>query len=132
MYAKTLSVLLKLPHLRARLQLFRDLKPYVRLHFLHSACETGILTFLKTTPASGADLAEGLGIQRLELLDTPLALGVCLKEESGFSRIEPTKLVPGEPFYGILAICHDNVSPKLAEAPGAARHNGVPRVERLL
>lgn len=63
------------------MRIIRDIKSFLRFHFLYSAIETGLLEALRT-PASKQDLIKRLHIQRPELFDALLALGVSLRELS--------------------------------------------------
>lgn len=73
--------LFRTPHLWAQVQINRDVRPFLRLHFLYSAMESGLLAALKT-PISRGELIQQLHVQRPELLDGLLELGVSLKELS--------------------------------------------------
>ncbi len=82
MPARNLLTLLGQPHLRARLLLMGDAKALTRAYFLSSAQRAGILAALGREPSSAGHLAVTLGIERPELLDALLRLGVFLKELS--------------------------------------------------
>jgi len=56
-----------------------DFKSMVRYHFLHAAIESGLLDALKT-PSSRNDLIEKLEVQRPDILDALLKVGISLKE----------------------------------------------------
>jgi SAM-dependent methyltransferase len=78
---QVLLSLLRKPHLRAQVRLGRDLVPLLRLHFLCAASQAGILGALQPG-GSVEEIAEKLGIGRVELLDAMLRLGVSLRELS--------------------------------------------------
>jgi 4-hydroxy-2,2'-bipyrrole-5-carbaldehyde O-methyltransferase len=61
------------------LTIMRDWFPFLRMHFLYAALESGLLQALKTGSTREA-LIEKLGVQRLELLDALLDMGLSLKE----------------------------------------------------
>ena len=65
----------------AQRQAARDVESFLRLNFLYSATETGLLKSLET-PTSKQELLEKLTVRRPPLLDRFLALGVALKELS--------------------------------------------------
>lgn len=65
----------------AQIQGVHDLRSFLRLHFLYSAIESGLLEALRT-PASKQELIQELRVLRPELLDRLLALGVSLQELS--------------------------------------------------
>lgn len=44
----TLLTLLRTPHLRSAISRFRDLQPFLRIHFLFAALELGLLDALHT------------------------------------------------------------------------------------
>ena len=71
----------RVPHLWAQVQLIRDVETFVRVQFLYAAFESGLLAAL-ARPATRDGLIAALGVQRPELLDALLALGVRLKELS--------------------------------------------------
>ena len=82
--------LLRVPNLWARYRLMRDVHSFVRLHFLYSALDCGLLRALKT-PASQHELTEKLAVKRPELLEAFLKLGVSLGElslKNGVYRLE--------------------------------------------
>lgn len=81
MNVRALLTAFRLPHLRARWQLLRDVAPFLRLQFLSFASESGLLQALRS-PASRDDLIERLQVQRPDLLEVALDLGVALKELS--------------------------------------------------
>ena len=64
-------------HIRTHLRLMRDFRSFLRIHFLSAALESGILQALDH-PRSPDDLASRLGIQRRQLLETFLDLGVAV------------------------------------------------------
>jgi len=57
----------------------RDWKAFVRTHFIYAALETGLLEALRI-PCSREDLLGKLGVERPEILDALLRLGLSLKE----------------------------------------------------
>ena len=59
----------------------RDVEASLRLHFLRAASDCGLLGALET-PSPKAELVERLRVQRPELLDALLELGLALKELS--------------------------------------------------
>ena len=59
----------------------RDLSPFLRMHYLYAALETGLLQALQTD-ATRETLMTRLGVQRPELLDALLDMGLALKELS--------------------------------------------------
>jgi 2-polyprenyl-3-methyl-5-hydroxy-6-metoxy-1,4-benzoquinol methylase len=65
----------------ASLLLARDWYSSVRLHFLHAALEAGLLEAL-VRPASKDELKQRLGVERPELLDALLDVGLSLGELS--------------------------------------------------
>ena len=70
---------LRQPNLLARVRLLRDLQTALRVLFLYAAIDSGLLRAL---PATRDELVERLRVQRADILDTALALGVALKELS--------------------------------------------------
>ena len=62
-------------------RVMRDLFPFLRMHFLYAALETGLLQALQTGTTRDA-LMEKLDVQRPELLDALLDMGLALKELS--------------------------------------------------
>ena len=71
--------LLRLPHKRALLDLQRLLRGQARLHFLAVLAETRMAERLRA-PRQRAELATELGVERLDLLDSFLALGVATRD----------------------------------------------------
>ena len=59
----------------------RDLFPFLRMHYLYAALETGLLRALQTN-ATRETLMDKLSVQRSELLDALLDMGLALKELS--------------------------------------------------
>ena len=59
----------------------RDLFPFLRMHYLYAALETGLLQALQTN-ATRETLMDKLSVQRSELLDALLDMGLALKELS--------------------------------------------------
>ena len=74
-----LLTLLRTPHLKTLVQLRSDLHAFLRFNFLYAAFESGLLHALRM-PASKADLESRLGIQRPELFESLLDMGVALGE----------------------------------------------------
>jgi SAM-dependent methyltransferase len=84
-----LATLLRVPNLMAQLLVSRNLKHFVRIHFLHASIECGLFEALQT-PASRDQLIDRLGVKREQLFDSLLNLGCSLKElklESGLYRV---------------------------------------------
>src|SRR5438067_8935640 len=78
------GVLLRLfrtPHLWTGIRALGDMKSFLRVHFLYAAIESGLLEALKT-PRSKAELVRKLGVERPELLEALLRMGVSLGELS--------------------------------------------------
>src|SRR5438552_13712185 len=78
------GVLLRLfrtPHLWTGIRTLGDMKSFLRVHFLYAAIESGLLEALKT-PRSKAELVRKLGVERPELLEALLRMGVSLGELS--------------------------------------------------
>jgi len=112
MPARNLLTLLGQPHLRARLLLMGDAKALTRAYFLSSAQRAGVLEALGREPSSAGHLAVSLGIERPELLDALLRLGVFLKELSyDGERYRVTgarsKAFLGEGGDGLAAMCEE-------------------------
>jgi 4-hydroxy-2,2'-bipyrrole-5-carbaldehyde O-methyltransferase len=59
--------------------IMRDWLPFLRMHFLYAALESGLLKTLQTGTTREA-LIEKLGVQRPELLDALLDMGLAVKE----------------------------------------------------
>lgn len=74
-------VLYRTPKLWTQLSLMNDSKGYLRLHYLYSAIESGLLDAL-VVPTSKEALVEKLQVQRPELLETMLNLGISIGELS--------------------------------------------------
>ena len=74
-----LLTMLRTPHLTTLMQLRSDLHAFLRFNFLYAAFESGLLHALRT-PASKADLESRLGIQRPELFESLLDMGLALGE----------------------------------------------------
>jgi len=81
MNVASLAASLRLPHRWAQWQLVRDLTPFLRVQFLHAGVASGVLKALRT-PATREELVQRLDVQRPELLELLLELGVTLKELS--------------------------------------------------
>ncbi|HSR24257.1 MAG TPA: hypothetical protein VLW53_11955, partial [Candidatus Eisenbacteria bacterium] len=64
----------------AGLALLRDLRPFVRLHFLVTAQRLGLLAALAERPAPVPELVERLHVERSDLLEMLLGVGVELGE----------------------------------------------------
>lgn len=79
MKLKYLNAIIQILRIPGFLPIFRDLKPFVRTHFIYAGLETGLLETLQT-PCSRDDLLETLGVERPEILDALLHLGLSLKE----------------------------------------------------
>lgn len=79
MIFKTILAFLRIPHLLQQLQVRRDLHAFLRVHFLHAALETGLLSLLRT-PTAKEEINEQLAVQRSDLLDSFLDFGVHLGE----------------------------------------------------
>lgn len=77
----TLAKLFRTPHAWGRMQIARDLKPFIRLHFLYAALKAGLLDALKT-PRSLKELVHELDVTRPDLLEVLLEMGVQLRELS--------------------------------------------------
>lgn len=60
----------------AAVALLRDLRPFVRLHFLVAAQRLGLLAALAERPAPVPELVERLGVERPDLLEMLLGVGV--------------------------------------------------------
>ncbi|HYP39867.1 MAG TPA: class I SAM-dependent methyltransferase [Chloroflexia bacterium] len=89
MRLRAIARLLKLPYAWAHGLVLRDLQSLVRVHFLYAAASTGLLHALKK-PASREELIRQLRVERPDLLESLLALGVSLGELSlkgGFYRV---------------------------------------------
>jgi SAM-dependent methyltransferase len=80
MQIKTLMTFIGWPHALTQVRLTRDLDPFLRLHFLYAAIETGLLAHLNAAPATRETLARQLGAARPEFLYLLLDLGVALGE----------------------------------------------------
>lgn len=81
MKLKNIITMLRTPNLLGQFLLMRDWQPFIRLHFLYSAIDSGLLDALRT-PSSRKQLVQTLQVQRPELLDALLNLGVSLDELS--------------------------------------------------
>ena len=79
MNPKYLFRLARTPHVFARLRIARDAVPWIRMQFLSTALEAGLLETLRT-PRSRTELVELLAVKREDLLDVLLAVGVAVKE----------------------------------------------------
>lgn len=77
----TILTLLRMPHLAAQMRLARYFQSSLRLNFLYAATESGLLKVL-SAPTSKKGLIEKLGVQRPELLEGLLELGILLRELS--------------------------------------------------
>jgi 2-polyprenyl-3-methyl-5-hydroxy-6-metoxy-1,4-benzoquinol methylase len=73
--------LLRTPHLLAQLGVMQDLRVYTRVGYLYAALRSGVLQALRV-PASGHELARRLNVQRPELLEALLRVGVSIGELS--------------------------------------------------
>jgi SAM-dependent methyltransferase len=68
----------------------RDLPPFIRVHFLYAAMKSGLLECLRS-PMSRGELLASLEVERPELLDALLDLGLAtgeLKQEKGLFRLK--------------------------------------------
>ena len=79
MNLRSIVTAFRIPHLRAQMQLIRDVETFVRVQFLYAAFESGLLKAL-APPATRDDLIRSLDVQRPDILDALLALGVRLRE----------------------------------------------------
>lgn len=82
--------LLSIPSLTAQWLIIRDLIPFIRIHFLYAAAESGLLDAL-SPPASRDEVIRALSVRRPELLDALLSVGLSLKElavKRGLFRIK--------------------------------------------
>src|SRR5262249_13208342 len=77
----TILRMLRMPHLQAQGLLLLDLQSFVRVHFFYAALSSGLLQALKR-PAPIADLIGDLRVERVDLLESLLAVGVSLGELS--------------------------------------------------
>src|SRR3990170_3730841 len=111
MNVRALLTAFRLPHLRARWQLLRDVEPFLRLQFLSFAWESGLLQALRS-PASGEDLIERLRVQRPELLEVALDLGITLKE---FSRRDGRYAIQGRRSRALLHADGDPLAAMIQE-----------------
>src|SRR3954452_6964679 len=73
--------LVRTPHLWARIQILQSMKTLLKLHFLYAAIESGLLDALRS-PTTKAELVKKLGVQRPDLLEALLKVGVSLGELS--------------------------------------------------
>jgi SAM-dependent methyltransferase len=88
-WSRAVLSVLRLPDLRARLLLARDLRTFIRVHFLFAAQRLGLLAAL-SSPSTAHELLERLKIQRPDLFRLLLDLGVSLgefAEEGGRYRL---------------------------------------------
>ena len=78
---------MKIPGL---IPLLRDWKVFVRWHYIHAAVECGLIDALLSGPSGRDELIRKLGVERPEILDALLDLGLSAKElalENGTYRI---------------------------------------------
>lgn len=80
MQIKTLMTFIGWPHALTQVRLARDLDPFLRLHFLYAAIETGLLAHLHAASATRETLARTLDAARPEFLYLLLDLGVAMGE----------------------------------------------------
>ncbi|MGA7730398.1 MAG: methyltransferase domain-containing protein [Chloroflexia bacterium] len=73
--------LLRTPHLPAQFAIMQDLRVYTRVGYLYAALRSGLLHALRA-PATGHELARKLNVQRPELLEALLRVGVSIGELS--------------------------------------------------
>lgn len=73
--------LARVPNGMAQFLLMRDVRSLVRVQFLHSAVDSGLLMALRT-PRTSDELARDLGVTRPDILGVLLDIGVTLKELS--------------------------------------------------
>ena len=78
---RSLRAALAVRRIPAVLGMWRDFRPFVRLHFLAAAFECGLLRSLRT-PSTREELVQTLAVRRPELFDALLDLGVSLGELS--------------------------------------------------
>ncbi len=78
---RAVATALRQPNVLGLVQLVRDAEAHLRLQFLHAAMASGVLPALKQ-PASFEGLGRSLGVQRPQLLEALLDLGVAVKELS--------------------------------------------------
>ena len=71
--------LLRAPHLLAQIAVMQDLRVYTRVGYLYAAMRSGLLHALRT-PATGRELARKLNVQRIDLLEALLRVGVSIGE----------------------------------------------------
>lgn len=81
MFMNNLITALKYPHKLSLFQIMRDGQAFLRLHFLYSAYESGLLNAL-TSPRTQSELENLLQIKRPDMLKALLDLGTGLKELS--------------------------------------------------
>ena len=78
---RSLRAALGVRQMPAMLGMWRDFRPFVRLHFLAAAFECGLLRSLRT-PSTREELVRTLAVRRPELFDALLDLGVSVGELS--------------------------------------------------
>ena len=79
MRLKYLLALFRMPHLLHLLGIIRDWRSLIRMHFIYTALETGLLHALQT-PRSRDELIRELDVQRADILDAVLDVGLSLGE----------------------------------------------------
>lgn len=79
MKLRHLLVSIKTMRIPGMFSLVKELKSSVKIHFIHSALESGLLEALQQ-PCSRGDLIEKLNVKRPEILDALLDLGLSLGE----------------------------------------------------
>ena len=92
----------------------RDLFPFLRMHYLYAALETGLLQVLQTN-ATRETLMDKLGVQRSELLDALLDMGLALNELSLRNAVfslkgKRSKVLASKDGDAIAAIIQANVT----------------------
>jgi SAM-dependent methyltransferase len=81
MKLKTIFSILRSQNVFDLIRFMKDWRSLVRMHFLHAAIQSGLLDSLKS-PCSKKDLIQKLNVNRPELLDAILEVGLSLKELS--------------------------------------------------
>ncbi|MDM8536305.1 class I SAM-dependent methyltransferase [Desulfobacterales bacterium HSG17] len=79
MHFRYLLSLLKTIRMPGFLPVMKDLIPFLRMHFLHAAFEAGLLQALET-PRTKDELICRLSVQRPEILEALLDMGLAIKE----------------------------------------------------
>ena len=76
-YVLSFLRLLRIPGL---LPVMKDWQAFIRMHFIFAAYESGLLEVLTTGPCEKETLIEALHVERPELLDALLDIGLSIKE----------------------------------------------------